>query len=96
MFEMNYRLLDIQLSKSFHLCVGLRWTVENFAALNLTNVVALSGRAIRSSSPRLAAHLRQQTTVGILRDESRAKDGGEYRARTGDLLVANQALSQLS
>jgi len=22
--------------------------------------------------------------------------GGEYRARTGDLLVANQALSQLS
>jgi hypothetical protein len=23
-------------------------------------------------------------------------DGGEYRARTGDLLVANQALSQLS
>ena len=27
------------------------------------------------------------------RDEIR---GGEYRARTGDLLVANQALSQLS
>jgi hypothetical protein len=25
-----------------------------------------------------------------------AKSGGEYRARTGDLLVANQALSQLS
>ncbi len=25
-----------------------------------------------------------------------AKVGGEYRARTGDLLVANQALSQLS
>ena len=24
------------------------------------------------------------------------KVGGEYRARTGDLLVANQALSQLS
>ena len=24
------------------------------------------------------------------------KRGGEYRARTGDLLVANQALSQLS
>ena len=24
------------------------------------------------------------------------KSGGEYRARTGDLLVANQALSQLS
>ena len=27
---------------------------------------------------------------------SAAKGGGEYRARTGDLLVANQALSQLS
>ena len=27
---------------------------------------------------------------------SAAKAGGEYRARTGDLLVANQALSQLS
>ena len=27
---------------------------------------------------------------------ARAKVGGEYRARTGDLLVANQALSQLS
>src|SRR5688572_11655279 len=26
----------------------------------------------------------------------RAKGGGEYRSRTGDLLVANQALSQLS
>jgi hypothetical protein len=28
--------------------------------------------------------------------ELRAELGGEYRARTGDLLVANQALSQLS
>ena len=26
----------------------------------------------------------------------RNETGGEYRARTGDLLVANQALSQLS
>ena len=30
------------------------------------------------------------------RSERSAKVGGEYRARTGDLLVANQALSQLS
>ena len=30
------------------------------------------------------------------RDLGEAKAGGEYRARTGDLLVANQALSQLS
>jgi hypothetical protein len=34
--------------------------------------------------------------VGNLRVHSRAEVGGEYRARTGDLLVANQALSQLS
>jgi hypothetical protein len=27
---------------------------------------------------------------------SKSRSGGEYRARTGDLLVANQALSQLS
>jgi hypothetical protein len=32
----------------------------------------------------------------VRRVSSRAKGGGEYRARTGDLLVANQALSQLS
>ena len=30
------------------------------------------------------------------RSERPAKAGGEYRSRTGDLLVANQALSQLS
>ena len=32
----------------------------------------------------------------LARELQRAKAGGEYRARTGDLLVANQALSQLS
>ena len=30
------------------------------------------------------------------REHSRRNSGGEYRDRTGDLLVANQALSQLS
>jgi hypothetical protein len=30
------------------------------------------------------------------RSLSQREAGGEYRARTGDLLVANQALSQLS
>src|SRR5581483_5694055 len=34
---------------------------------------------------------------GLPRAQSpRVETGGEYRARTGDLLVANQALSQLS
>jgi hypothetical protein len=35
----------------------------------------------------------------VVKDQSSAcasESGGEYRARTGDLLVANQALSQLS
>ena len=32
----------------------------------------------------------------LTRELQRTKAGGEYRARTGDLLVANQALSQLS
>src|SRR4030095_12403058 len=39
---------------------------------------------------------RYRASVGTLRMHSCAKVGGEYRARTGDLLVANQALSQLS
>ena len=34
--------------------------------------------------------------VFLARVFTREKLGGEYRARTGDLLVANQALSQLS
>ena len=33
---------------------------------------------------------------GECRRHSQTKQSGEYRARTGDLLVANQALSQLS
>jgi hypothetical protein len=37
-----------------------------------------------------------KASADSLHVHSRAKAGGEYRARTGDLLVANQALSQLS
>jgi hypothetical protein len=55
-FEKNYRLQDIQLSKS-----------------------SLSYRV-----------------VPMLQAQRFGCRGGEYRARTGDLLVANQALSQLS
>ncbi len=43
----------------------------------------LSGLAVPLGS--LLANLRRERSLG-----------GEYRARTGDLLVANQALSQLS
>ena len=64
-FEKNYRLQDIQLSKIV---------------------------AIRDS--RVMIHdLKSQITNRQSRGQNR---GGEYRARTGDLLVANQALSQLS
>ena len=71
MVEKNYRLQDIQLSKS-------RWL------------------AIRSSPTNLIQPTFAKGYGGHPRLHSRAKDGGEYRARTGDLLVANQALSQLS
>ena len=59
-FEKNYRLQDIQLSKNRRRARALpAW-----------------------ESPRIAFPPQSH--------------GGEYRARTGDLLVANQALSQLS
>ena len=59
MFEKNYRLQDIQLSK-----------------------IRRAFRLGETRPRRIADFL--------------SKSGGEYRARTGDLLVANQALSQLS
>ena len=59
MFEKNYRLQDIQLSKS--LAIDLHRLPD-----------------------------REPAQAGL------PDIGGEYRARTGDLLVANQALSQLS
>ena len=62
MFEKNYRLQDIQLSKT--------WLAT------VTRGVSASDTAVSSLKPQ--------------------NPGGEYRARTGDLLVANQALSQLS
>jgi hypothetical protein len=69
----NYRLQDIQLSKSSDaiLRVGLKlWPA--FATW------------LAQPKPRFRVSYGE------------AKAGGEYRARTGDLLVANQALSQLS
>ena len=57
----------------------------------LVLLVNSSAFALRASAIRrwLASRSRE-------RSERFAKAGGEYRARTGDLLVANQALSQLS
>ena len=70
MFEKNYRLQDIQLSKN---PVRLRQDYGGQPS------PATTSAGLANRSPR-----------------QRAKVGGEYRARTGDLLVANQALSQLS
>jgi len=53
---------------------------RNFLSYGLC--VRLASRAVRRPIAQVAA--RRRTEVG------------EYRARTGDLLVANQALSQLS
>ena len=83
----NYRLQDIQLSK-------------NLAATCLLQTLA-RGRvsAPRDSNSHAFAWLANRSSLGpaVLRlDLIGAKVGGEYRARTGDLLVANQALSQLS
>jgi hypothetical protein len=58
----------------------------NFDARCCPSVAAC--RRLSSDSPTAAGR-----TGGHLGE---AKPGGEYRARTGDLLVANQALSQLS
>ena len=47
-------------------------------------------------SPSSAFARLQRAEARLPRQLQPAKAGGEYRARTGDLLVANQALSQLS
>lgn len=71
---------------------GLR--PEPHAVARSANGLAPLPRAARSRSlPRLASLARR--VDGSLRS-ARLKHSGEYRARTGDLLVANQALSQLS
>ena len=80
-FEKNYRLQDIQLSKN-------------------------SASALRASARQARDLLARHSPISFMAcppkrsldatASSDAKTGGEYRARTGDLLVANQALSQLS
>ena len=75
MFEKNYRLQDIQLSKSSVHLRARRYGGQPSPAITWLGLPTVARRRVK------------------LR---RAKVGGEYRARTGDLLVANQALSQLS
>jgi hypothetical protein len=79
-FEKNYRLQDIQLSKS-----SLSYRARSLSqARRVRQTLVFSGR------PGIAVDLAASNFA------ARRQRGGEYRARTGDLLVANQALSQLS
>ena len=95
MFEKNYRLQDIQLSK-----IGLRpcGRRRDRAATDVARPVN-SMSAAAAPTLALLRGLRRAWPAQpkpAQRKLRRAKAGGEYRARTGDLLVANQALSQLS
>jgi hypothetical protein len=80
MWSKNYRLQSIQLSKSRDSLFAFRKTLGPPRAL-----------------VRLACRAEALWRFSLFKPDPRfAKAGGEYRARTGDLLVANQALSQLS
>ena len=126
LFEKNYRLQDIQLSKirrrpyglwrdlqAFHLTARARFrklsAIRNFRSRSAAHSLPLAEVRLRwlhqtcrgPPSP-FRASARQPPPCGLARRAvarsriTRAEAGGEYRARTGDLLVANQALSQLS
>ncbi len=77
----NYRLQDIQLSKNR---VEAATRALSCAGRWKAARAAASFQALLAGRSPLTRRLRRQ------------EPGGEYRARTGDLLVANQALSQLS
>jgi hypothetical protein len=80
--EKNYRLQDIQLSKI---------RLAAFGSFGATGSRCFASPVNLNVSAALLGCLAVASTAFI-----GAKAGGEYRARTGDLLVANQALSQLS
>ena len=66
---------------------------KNYRLQNIQLSKILRDFRFKNSEFRLAGRRLQSETLNL---KSRRKHGGEYRARTGDLLVANQALSQLS
>ena len=81
----------IGLTSSEHLrcCRCASFSGTCYCCIALRRVQA-EADAFAAHQPRLGAA--DESTFAEILDE----DGGEYRARTGDLLVANQALSQLS
>ena len=70
------------------------WLAETKLAANYARLFQLGWRARRSS--RQPARLRPLGYAGQSSLASRAKTGGAERDRTADLLIANEALSQLS
>ena len=89
---------SIQLSKSAGNKVRFRtWLLDSTRRESIQTLAALlrsfgvTEGNLRSRSPDERPANRSRS-----RSERLAEVGGEYRARTGDLLVANQALSQLS
>jgi hypothetical protein len=94
----NYRLQDIQLSKSA--CFSDSRLCQQVPAVNLVvgqNFLFYDPRSPDASRTGNLSLLPAfaKATAGNLHVHS-SVEVGEYRARTGDLLVANQALSQLS
>ena len=78
--------------------VSLAGTFDSYITRTGVQAEAESFFGLRSSrAPRSAAPSRSSPPCGVFTPHyGGTKAGGEYRARTGDLLVANQALSQLS
>ena len=100
MFEKNYRLQDIQLSKNL---LGCGLSARGFGPYRASVQIFIRPRWLYQlrqaafASLRLACLAEVRLCVALFTPHfGGSKAGGEYRARTGDLLVANQALSQLS
>ena len=94
----NYRLQDIQLSKIA--AVNFFVTATSYSTINAPFGANRIDKNLLSKPPPSRLALRWATFAWPANRSSRASAArakvGEYRARTGDLLVANQALSQLS
>ena len=74
---------------------GARQTArQTHVALRSRGALAFACAKLARAQPTSA--VRWLANRSCERSERSAKVGGEYRSRTGDLLVANQALSQLS
>jgi hypothetical protein len=74
--------------------VGKNYRVQNIQ-LSKISLAGHAGKLDISDRDR-GTNSRARQSRPIQRSKSHGRSGGEYRARTGDLLVAHQALSQLS